>query len=441
MLRIVVLGGGFAGMYTARHLEQTFRNDPAVDITLVSRNNYMVFTPLLPEVAGNSIGERHAVTPLRAFFSKTHVHVAEVKRIDLGAQRVALCYADGREADLPYDYLVVALGAVTNYHHVEDAVALSYDLKSLEDAVRLRNHVLSMLELADVSTDPEERREMLTFVAAGGGYAGIEGLGQLIDFVEKALRYYPTLRREELRFILASRGDRLLEQIDEKLGKYVVDVLKDRGVDVRLGVTVTRVTERITELKPGGVIPTRTVLWAAGIAVNPLVVGLDLPKTKYGALKVEPTLQVVGHPNIFALGDCAAVPKTGEETYAPTAQNAIRQAHFAAHNLVAAIRGGRQRPFQYTPIGSLASLGHFQAVAQIAGVPLRGFLAWFAWRTVYLFKLPELSRKIRVAVDWALDILLPTNIVQMPVGTSDDLSSYVPPAARDEPKPVAQEAA
>lgn len=441
MLRIVVLGGGFAGMYTATHLEKVFRNDPAVDITLVSRNNYMVFTPLLPEVAGNSIGERHAVTPLRAFFCKTRVHVAEIKRIDPAGQRVALCYADGRENELPYDYLVVALGAITNYHHVEDAVALSYDLKSLEDAVRLRNHVLSMLELADVSTDPEERREMLTFVAAGGGYAGVEGLGQLIDFVEKALRYYPTLRREELSFMLASHGDRLLEQIDERLGTYVVDVLKERGVDVRLGVSVTRVTERSAELKPGGVIPTRTVLWAAGILVNPLVAGLDLPKTKYGALQVDPTLQVLGHPNIFALGDCAAVPKPDGSTYAPTAQNAIRQAYFAAHNLVATIRGGRKRSFVYTPIGSLASLGHFQAVAQIAGVPLKGFLAWFAWRTVYLFKLPELSRKIRVAVDWALDIMLPTNIVQMPVGTSDDLSSYVPPAARDEPKPVATEPA
>lgn len=437
MPRIVILGGGFAGMYTARGLEKVFHNDPVVDITLISRNNYMVFTPLLPEVAGNSIGERHAVTPLRAFFCKTQVHVAEITRIDLVDQQVHVTYADGQTATIGYDYLVIGLGAVTNYHHIDGAVAMSYDLKSLDDAVRLRNHVLSMLELADVTQDPNLRREMLTFVGAGGGYAGIEGLGQLVDFIEKALRYYPNLRRADLRFVLATRSKHMLEQIDEKLGKYAVQVLEKRGVEVQTGVSVIDVTERYAVLSPGGEIPTRTVLWAAGVSVNPLVVALDLPKSKHGALLVEPTLQVVGYPNIFALGDCAAVPKGNGKTYAPTAQNAMREAVVAADNLVAAIRGGKQRIFSYTSIGSLASLGHFQAVAQIAGIPFKGFLAWFAWRTVYLFKLPEFSRKVRVAVDWALDIMLPTNIVQMPVGSSDDLSCSMTPVANTQSKQAA----
>lgn len=420
-MRIVILGSGFAGTFTVRRLDRLLRKVPQVELTLISRNNYMVFTPLLAEVAGNVVEPRHAVPPLRAFLHKTQFRQAEVTGIDLSAREVQIAYADQRADRVPYDYLVIALGSVTNYRRTPGALDHSFDLKSLTDAMRFRNHVLLMLEQADASDDPALRRELLTFVAAGGGYAGLEGLGQLVDFVTKALRFYPSIRPEELRFILASRGKQLLEGIDERLGRYVVGRLEARGVEVRLGVTVSAVSDRSVHLSPGEALPTRTVLWAAGVEVNPLVRSLDLPRTEHGALRVTPTLQVVGHPHIFALGDCAAVPRAEGGTYAPTAQHATRQAAHAAANLVAHIRGRALRPFRFRSLGSLASIGHYQAVAQIGGLPLAGLPAWLAWRAVYLAKLPSFDRKLRVALDWLLEWLLPTDVVQLPILPSDDL--------------------
>lgn len=420
-MHIVVLGSGFAGTFAARHLDRLFRRDPRVDLTLISRNNYMVFTPLLAEVAGNVVEPRHAVPPLRSFLRKAQFCQAEISGVDVQAREVQITYADQRTDRVRYDYLVVGLGSVTNYRRTPGAIDHSFDLKSLTDAIRFRNHVLLMLEQADSSDDPELRRELLTFVAAGGGYAGLEGLGLLVDFVTKALPFYPRVRREELRFILASRGKQLLEGIDERLGRYVVGRLKARGVEVRLGVTVSNVDERSAQLSPGERLPTRTVLWAAGVEVNPLVRGIGLPSSEHGALRTTPTLQVEGHPEIFALGDCAAVPSPQGGTYAPTAQNATRQAAHAAANLAALIRGRPLRPFRFRSLGSLASIGHYQAVAQIGGLPLSGLPAWLAWRAVYLAKLPSFNRKLRVSLDWLLEWLLPTDIVQLPVLPSDDL--------------------
>ncbi|HEU5013832.1 MAG TPA: FAD-dependent oxidoreductase, partial [Roseiflexaceae bacterium] len=289
------------------------------------------------------------------------------------------------------------------------------------DAIRLRNHIIRLLEEADICDDPQERQALLTFVAAGGGYAGVEGLGHIIDLIHKALRYYPSIKPSDLRFILASHGPRLLTQINDRLGMYTEHALRQRGVDVRTGVSVTGVTERSATLDPGGTVPTRTVVWAAGITLSPFVQSLDLPKDTHGALQVDSCLQVVGHPNIFALGDCAAVPQKGGGTYAPTAQNATREGKTAARNVIAAMRGGRRRAFRFQPLGSLASLGHYEAVAQLGPVSLAGFMAWLAWRSVYLVKLPEMGRRVRVAVDWLVDLLLSTDIVQLPVLPNDDV--------------------
>lgn len=420
MPRIVVLGGGFGGATIACELERRLGRDADVSITLISRHNYMVFTPLLAEVAGNSIEPRHAVPPLRAFLGRARFHQGEIRGADLRARTVEVEHADGRRVQVPYDYLVVALGGVTNYHHAPGAADYSYDLKSLDDAIRLRNHVLATLELADVTADQAERRALLTFLAVGGGYAGIEGLGQLVDFVRKALRFYPSIQPHELRFVLATRGERLLEGIDDRLGAYVVSKLEERGVEVRLGVKATEVTTASATLDPGGVLPTATVLWAAGITVNPLLARLGLPLDRRGALIVGPTLQVAGHRTIFALGDCAAVPKGDGDTYAPTAQNATREAAMAARNIAALVRGRPLSRFRFTSLGSLATIGNYQAVAQLGRLSFSGMPAWLAWRSVYLVKLPSLSRRLRVALDWALEALLPTDIVQLPVRPSDD---------------------
>lgn len=420
MPHIVILGGGFAGTAALQRLDRRFRHDPDMKITLVSERNYMVFTPLLAEVAGNSVEPRHAVPPLRAFCHKARFQEATVRGVDLGARQVSVMFSRGEQASIDYDYLVIALGSVTNYHHTPGAEEYSFDLKTLTDAIRLRNHALAMLEQADAIDDPAERRELLTFVAAGGGYAGVEGLGQLVDFLHNALQYYPSIKREELQFILASRSQELLKNVAPQLGEYVVHALVNRGVDVRTGVTVKAVTERSAELEPGGSVPTRTVVWAAGIAINPLVKQLGLPTDEHGAIQVEPTLQVRGHPQIFALGDCAAVPRGSRGTYAPTAQNATREGKLVAANLAAHIRGSRMKPFRYRPVGSLASLGHHQAVAQLWKLPFVGWPAWLAWRTVYLMKLPVLNRKVRVALDWLLELVMPPDVVQLPILPSQD---------------------
>lgn len=420
MPHIVILGGGFAGTTVARELEKRFRTNDAVSITLISRTNYMVFTPMLAEVAGNSVEPRHATPPLRVFLKKTRFHQGEVRSIDLQGQHVTVEHADSGEAAISYDYLVLGLGGVTNYHHAPGAADFSYDLKSLNDAIRLRNHVLATLELADITPDQADRRALLTFLAAGGGYAGVEGLGQLTDFIHKALRFYPNIDRSELRFILASHGKKLLEQVDDKLGRYVVTKLGERGVDVRLGVSVTEVTTASATLEPGGVLPTCTVLWAAGIAINPLLSQVPLPKDKRGAIQVEPTLRVVGHARVFALGDCAAVPRGDGTFYAPTAQNALREGSTVAQNIAASIANMPLRRFRFNPIGSLASIGNYEAVAQVWNIPFSGLLAWFAWRAIYLFKLPDVGRKVRVLLDWILEFVLPTDIVQLPVQPSDD---------------------
>jgi NADH:ubiquinone reductase (H+-translocating) len=437
---IVVLGGGFGGATAARELERRFRHAADVSITLVSRHNYMVFTPLLAEVAGNSVEPRHAVPPLRVFLKKARFHAGEIRDIDLRARTITVEHADARQVQIPYDYLVIALGGVTNYHHAPGAADYSYDLKSLDDAIRLRNHVLATLELADVTPSAADRRALLTFLAVGGGYAGVEGLGQLVDFVHKALPFYPTIRPEELRFILATRGKRLLEGIDDRLGEYVVRKLQERGVEVRLGVKATEVTTSSAMLEPGGPLPTATVLWAAGITVNPLLAKTGLPLNRWGAVIVEPTLRVVGHPNVFALGDCAAVPKGDGTTYPPTAQNATREAPVVARNIAAAIHGGRPAPFRFTSLGSLATIGNYQAVAQLGPLSFSGLPAWLAWRSVYLAKLPDISRKVRVTLDWILEALLPTDIVQLPVRPSDDVVASDAATGKlkvDTPEPVA----
>jgi NADH dehydrogenase len=417
MKRILVLGGGFGGVAAARHLAAT-PDGGDVEVRLVNRSNFLTYTPFLADVAGGTIAVVHAVPPLRAMAPYAHSEVAEVESVDLGAQRVVVRLPDGRTDARDYDYLVIALGATTNFAHGAGAAEFGLPLYSVADAYLLRNRVLEMLELASVSRDPALRRELLTFVFCGGGFSGIEGAAAIEDLVHEALHYYPAIRADEPRFILAPHGDRLLAQIDERLGEHVLAAFRKRAVDVRLGVGVSAVTARSATLSTGEVVPTRTVMWAAGIKVNPLLHDLDLPKDRRGALQVGRNLQVAGHDNIFALGDCAAVPTaTPGSFYAPTAQNAEREGPVAAANILALLRGApADRTFDYTPIGSLASLGHREAVAQFKGVKLSGVAAWFMWRGVYLSKMPRFSRKLQVALDWTGDLFSPAEITYLPIG-------------------------
>jgi NADH dehydrogenase len=417
MKRIVVLGGGFGGLAAARHLDRLFRDDDDVEIDLVNDTNYVVYTPMLADVAGGSIEPRYAVPPIREFLRKVAFSEATVQGIDIAKRTVRGTRVDGSNAEVGYDYLVIALGAVTNYSHATGAAEYALGLKDLFDAIRVRNRALTLLELANTTRDPEFRRELLTFVMAGGGFSGVEGIAALEDLLHGALRYYPSIKREELRFILAPHGKRLLTEVDPRLGEYVVEKFAQRTIDVRLGVGVTAVTERSATLTTGEVIPTRMVIWTGGIMVNPVLKDVALPKNQHGAIQVNGQLQAQGHPTIFALGDCAAVPlPDGTGFYAPTAQNSERQGPVAAANIAALIRNtGVTRTFAYKPIGSLASLGHRQAVAQIGSLRLSGLPAWFAWRGIYLAKLPTLSDKVRVGLDWITDLFAPVDTVQLPI--------------------------
>ena len=417
MKRIVVLGGGFGGLATVQQLDRRFRTDDNVEIVLVSDNNFVVYTPMLADVAGGSIEARHAAPPLRAFLKKAHFREATVEAIDVENQTVRGTLINGDQAEIGYDFLVVALGGITNFAHATGAAEHCLGLKDLFDAIRARNRALTMLEWANTVSDPKVRQELVTFVVAGGGYSGVEGIAALEDLLHAALRYYPDIKPEELRFILAPHGKRLLEEVDARLGEYVVEKFRQRTIDVRLGVGIDAVTERSATLTTGEVIPTRTVIWTAGIKVNPVLHAVDLPKNRHGALQVDGHLRVPDHPTIFALGDCAAVPlPDGKGFYAPTAQNAIREGPVAAANIVAAIRKtGYQRTFQYKPIGSLASLGQREAVAQIGNLRMSGLLAWFAWRGIYLAKMPTLADKMRVGLDWITDLFAPVDIAQIPI--------------------------
>ncbi len=417
MKRIIVLGGGFGGTATAQHLDHALRHDDDVEIVLVSNTNFQVYTPMLADVAGGSIEPRHAAPALRAFLKKARFQEALVEAIDVPGKAVHLSLINGKESTLSYDYLVIALGAVTSYSHATGAAEHCLGLKTWTDAFRLRNRALTLLEWADTIQDVAQRRELLTFVIAGGGFSGVEGIAALDDLLHGALRYYPNIHHDELRLILAPHGTRLLEEIDPRLGEYVVKKLGQRRVDVRLGVGVSAVTEQSATLTTGEVIPTRPVVWTAGSKVNPVRHGADLPKNTHGALQVNGQLQVIDHPTIFALGDCAAVPTPdGQGFYAPTAQNAIRQGPVAAANIAALIHDSAPvKSFHYKPMGSLASLGQRQAVAQIGKIRLSGLPAWFAWRGIYLAKLPHLGQKVRVGLDWLTDLFAPVDTAQVPV--------------------------
>jgi NADH dehydrogenase len=410
--RIVILGGGFGALNVARHLEAALRVDDRVEATLISRNNYLLFSPMLAEVAAGALAADHAAVPLRSFLRRVVVRQGEVTAADLDRRTVTMCHsATGQPVTLPYDDLVLALGSVASYHHVPGAAEHTLGFKTLADAAAARGRAIDCFEQAAVEPDSAVRRALLTFVVAGGGYTGVELAAALADFLRDLRRYYPTLAREPLRLVLAHHGQRLLEELDEGAAAYTLRLLRRMGIAVRLSTGVSAVAADSVELSPGGTLPTRTVFWTAGVAPSPFVEALPLPKDAHGAVIVDQHLAVPDHPGIWALGDCAHVPNRQGGTYGPTAQNAEQEAGVVAHNILASLRGEPLRDFNYRSRGMLASLGHRTAVGQVFGLHFSGLPAWFLWRTAYLAMLPSRDRRTRVAMDWLLDLLLPPNIV------------------------------
>jgi NADH dehydrogenase len=410
--RIVILGGSFAALNTARRLEQRMPRDGSVQATLISYDNYLLFTPMLAEVAAGEIAPDHAAAPLRRFLRRVRVWQGDVTGVDLQRRTVTMRQlATGVSLDVPYDHLVLALGSVTSYHHVPGAEEHSLTFKSLEDAARARARVIDCFEQAAIERDPATRRALLTIVVAGGGNTGVELAASLNDLVRSMKRYYPRLAREQPRVIIAHHGERLLEELPASLGAYALRLLQKRGIDVRLGTGVATVTAESVTLDPGGVVAARTVFWTAGIAPSPVVEAMAVPKDRHGAVVVDRYFAVQGLSGVWALGDCAGVPNPKGGTYATTAQNAEREGPIVADNILATIRGEPLTPFTYQPMGMMTALGHRRAVGQVFGRTFSGLPAWLMWRGVYLSKMPGLDRRARIGMDWLLDAIFPPDLV------------------------------
>ena len=418
MTRIAILGGGFAGLAVAARLERLLRPGEA-EIALVSRDNYALFTPMLPEVSSGGLEARHVVSPLRAHLRRTRVLLAEVASVDFERRTVGVRYmlGDGGES-IPYDHLVIGLGSVTSTFGIPGVAEHTIPFKRLEDADRLRNHIVATLELADVRGDPEERRRLLTYAIVGGGYTGVEVAGELVDFFRSVLRFYRTIAQSEAQIVLIEGGPKLLADLPPRMGTYATAFLGRRGVGVRLGAPVLAVDERGVALKDGNRIEAATVVWSAGVRPSPLVAGLALPHARNGGILARADMSIDGHPGVWGIGDCAWIPSPEGGYYPTTAQHAIREGPALAANIVRALRGEPARPFRFKALGTMASLGGRRGVVGFPnGFVLTGFLAWWLWRTYYLARIPGLYRKMRVGFDWFIGLIFPRDIAELRVDT------------------------
>ena len=414
--RIVILGAGFGGVYAAQHLERLLRRKDDFEIILVNKENYFVFQPMLPEVVSGSIGLLDIVSPLRRLLPRTDIHVREVEAIDLKNRTVTTSPGFRPHAHvIEYDHLVLAVGNVTDFRGLRGLPEHALPFKNLADALHLRNHVIRALEEASIEEDDRQlRRQLLTFVVAGGGFSGVEVVAELNDFVRGVARNYRKIDPSEIRVILLHSGDRILPEMTQGLAAFAQRLLKKRGVDIRLKCRLEAATGEEAILSDGRHIPAKTIVSTVPASPHPIIESLDLPKGKNARITVDRTLRVEGTDNVWALGDCALVPTPdGAGACPPTAQHALRQGRTVAHNIVAAIRGGEPKTFDFKGLGQMGALGHHSAVAEIMGVKISGFLAWWLWRTIYLMKLPGWGRRLKVATSWTLDLLLPAELVEL----------------------------
>lgn len=412
--RIVILGGGFGGVSAAQHLGQLLARDSNVEITLVSQSNYLLFTPMLAEVASGGLEPQHISAPIRAVSPRTHFLRAEAEAIDTATQVVQVrTAASAPLTALAYHHLILALGAIPNYFSLPGVETNSFTLKTLQDATRLRNHVISLLESADIEPDADQRRRQLTFVVAGAGFAGTEMIVELFDFIHSSLHFYPHIRAGELRLVLVHAGDRILPELSADLGAYALQKLQARGIEFLLNARIAGAMHESVLLNDGRQIPTFTLVWTAGNQPHPLVKTLPCEHNKSGAVVTESTMRVKGSTNLWAVGDCAQIPDVLSEGkfHPPTAQHALREGRFVAENVAAALRGQPIRPFRFRTLGILVVLGRRTAVAEIRGRKFSGLFAWFLWRMIYLNKLPGLEKKVRVALDWVIELFFPRDIV------------------------------
>ena len=412
--KIVIVGGGFGGVYAALELDKWLFRFPDVDVTIVNRDNFFLFTPMLHEVAASDLDITNIVNPVRKLVSNMEFFDGDVEKVDLESRTVTVSHGDGHTHDLPYDHLVLAPGSVTNFFNLPGLEERAITMKSLGDAIALRNRMIQQLEEAETECGAPDRDHLMTFVVAGGGFAGVETIAGMNDFVHQALKFYPHIPKQKIRMILVHPGEVILPELSEKLGRYAQEKLVGRGVEIRSKTKVAAVTERGVKLSDGTEIDAATIIWTAGTQPNPLMKTLPCRLEK-GKVCVDEFLQVPGFPGVWALGDCALVPDILSRTggfHPPTAQHAIRQGKVLAQNILAELRGTPKRPFSFRTIGQLASLGRRTGVAQVFGFHFSGFVAWWMWRTIYLMKLPRLEKRLRVALDWTWDLVFSKDLVK-----------------------------
>lgn len=422
--RVLILGGGFGGMYAALEFERALARGADLDVTLVNRDNFFLFTPMLHEVAASDLDITNIVSPIRKLLRRVTFFHGDIEAIDLVHKRVGLSHGHEEHChSLPYDHLVLALGSTTNFFNIPGLANRALTMKSLDDAIFLRNRLIANLEEADFECAVPLRAPLLNFVVAGGGFAGVETIAAMNDFLREAVRFFPHLREDMLRIILVNSGKVILPELGEKLGTYAQRRLTEQKVEIHSNCKVIAVTDRDVTLSDGTTVTTNTLVWTAGTSPNSLLDTLPCPKAR-GRVLVNEYLEVPEWPGIWALGDCARVPdrNTGE-SHPPTAQHALREGKVAAKNILATIRGDQKKPFLYTTMGLLAPIGKRTGVANILGVNFSGFIAWWLWRTIYLLKLPRFEKKVLVALDWTLDVLFSKDLVQFRTVRSPTSSS------------------
>ncbi|MFD9049767.1 NAD(P)/FAD-dependent oxidoreductase [Streptomyces zaomyceticus] len=423
--RILVVGGGYVGMYTALRLQRQLRAElraGTAEIVVVTPEPYMTYQPFLPEAAAGSISPRHVVVPLRRVLDRCRIVIGEVRSVDHAKRTATLATLATAEegtgaVDLTYDELVLAPGSVSRTLPVPGLLDHGIGFKTVEEAIGLRNHVIEQMDIASSTRDPAIRDAALTFVFVGGGYAGVEALAELEDMARYTARYYHNLKPEDLRWVLVEASDRILPEVGEEMGRYAIRELRGRNIDVRLETRLESCEDRVAVLSDGTRLPTRTVVWTAGVKPAPVLAATDLPLNERGRLRCTSRLAVEGVDHAWAAGDAAAVPDvTAEEPgreCAPNAQHAVRQAKVLAENITASLRGQLLKEYEHAYAGSVASLGLHKGVAHVYGRKLKGYPAWLMHRAYHLSRVPTFNRKARVLAEWTLSGLFKREIVSL----------------------------
>jgi NADH:quinone reductase (non-electrogenic) len=411
---VVIAGGGFGGAAAAHELERVMPKQSA-RLALVNETNFALYTPFLPEAAAGTLEPRHVVTPLREILKRTYLRIGAIVGHDPEAKTVTLRAKYGETETMPYDQLLLALGSTSRVLPVPGLAQHAVGFKSLADAIYLRNHVVETLEEANATEDPRRREELLTYVFVGGGYAGLEALAELQDFAADAMDSYPRARLHGMRWVLVEASDRVLPEIDRELADYALRELRGRGIDIRLQTTLEEVTADCARLSSGETLPTRTVVWTAGVKAQPILAELNLPLDERGRVPVDSYLRVQGMDAVWAIGDCAAAPDPRGGTCPPTAQHAVRQGPVAARNIAAELGVGTPSPFEYRSEASFVNLGRYKAVGRIGDRTFRGFPAWWMARSYHMSQIPGAARKVRAVLDWTAGLPFRRDIAE--VGT------------------------